>query len=344
MDASLLDYDLPRDAIAQEPAKHRDDSRLLVVDRSSGTWTDARFADLPELLRPGDCLVVNDSRVIPARVLARDASSGRAVELLFATEHTPCRWEVLARPARRAGVGARLAIGDGAGVFRVVERGDLGARVLESETGPVLPLLERYGVPPLPPYIQRHATPDPGDRDRYQTVYAAAPGSVAAPTAGLHFTGVMLDDLRQRGVEIHALTLHIGPATFRPIRAQRIEDHRLPAERARVSAGVARAVNFARSTARRVVAVGTTTTRALEGAVGPDGHVQPFDGPVSLYITPGFRFRVVDALVTNFHLPRSSLLALVAAFTGRELVLDAYCHAVRSGYRFYSYGDAMLLV
>jgi S-adenosylmethionine:tRNA ribosyltransferase-isomerase len=344
VDVSLFDYDLPHEAIAQEPAKDRDGSRLLVVDRRRGTWEDARFADLPRFLETGDCLVVNDSRVIPARVLARATSGDAAVELLFTTARTPWRWEALARPARRARVGARLAIANGAGVLRVVEHGALGMRVLESETGPVLPLLERYGMLPLPPYIARHASPGPEDRERYQTVYARAPGSVAAPTAGLHFTEDGLEALRRRGIEIHALTLHVGPATFRPIHAARVEDHRLPPEHARVPASAAAAVNLARATGRRIVAVGTTTTRALEAAVGPEGRVEPRDAPASLFITPGFRFRAVDALLTNFHLPRSSLLVLVAAFGGRELVLAAYRHAVRSGYRFYSYGDAMLLV
>jgi S-adenosylmethionine:tRNA ribosyltransferase-isomerase len=241
-------------------------------------------------------------------------------------------------------VGARLAIGDGAGVLRVIEGGSFGIRVLESEVGPVLPLLERYGTPPVPPYIRRHSGPDRRDRDRYQTVYAADPGSVAAPTAGLHFTGGLLDDLRRRGIEIHPVTLHVGPATFRPIRAAQVEEHRLPAERAWISGDVAKAISCARAAGRRVVAVGTTTTRALEAAACPDGRVQPWDGPVSLYVTPGFRFRVVDALLTNFHVPRSSLLVLVAAFADRELILAAYRHALQAGYRFYSYGDAMLIV
>jgi S-adenosylmethionine:tRNA ribosyltransferase-isomerase len=241
-------------------------------------------------------------------------------------------------------VGSRLAVGDGVGALRVIEAGPFGARVVESEAGPVLPLLERYGIPPLPPYIRRRAGLDPRDRDRYQTVYAAEPGSIAAPTAGLHFTRDLLDELRQRGVEIHSVTLHVGPATFRPIRAAHVEDHRLPPERARLSEAVAGAISRARATGRRVVAVGTTTIRTLEAAAGPDGRVRPCDGPVGLYVIPGFQFRVVDALLTNFHLPRSSLLVLVAAFAGRELILDAYRHAIEAGYRFYSYGDAMLLL
>jgi S-adenosylmethionine:tRNA ribosyltransferase-isomerase len=337
-----LDYCLPAEAIAQEPAERRDASRLLVLDRARRAWADRHFVDVPELLRPGDCVVVNDSRVIPARVIACDIASGAEIELLFVAERTPSRWEVLARPARRMRVGLRMSIGDGT-ILRVVGAGQLGIRVVESESGPILSLLERHGVPPLPPYIERYAKPGVIDWERYQTVYASPAGSVAAPTAGLHFTTALLDALRTRGVEIHALTLHVGLATFRPIRAPRVEDHRLELEPARIPAMVADAVNRARAEGRRVVAVGTTTTRALEGAVDAGGRVQAGDGPVSLYITPGHRFAVVDALLTNFHLPRSSLLVLVAAFAGRDFVLDAYRHAVAAGYRFYSYGDAMLI-
>jgi S-adenosylmethionine:tRNA ribosyltransferase-isomerase len=342
VDVAEFDYRLPREAIAQEPAVRRDASRLLLVDRGRRAWSDHRFAELPDLLRAGDCLIVNDSRVIPARVIAAEAGTGATVELLFVSEHGPARWDVLGRPARRLRPGVRLIIGDGAASVRVVERGELGARVVESDSE-ILPLLERYGVPPLPPYITHHAKPGPTDWDRYQTVYAASAGSVAAPTAGLHFTPGLLDQLRARGVEIHALTLHVGPATFRPIRVPRVEDHRLPAERVRIAAPVAEAVNRARAEGRRTVAVGTTTTRALEGTVDPAGRVRAWDGPVDLYITPGHRFAVVDAMLTNFHLPRSSLLVLVAAFAGHDLVLDAYRHATDAGYRFYSYGDCMLL-
>jgi len=343
VDVAGFDYPLPPEAIAQRPAERRDASRLLVLDRARRAWADRRFADLPDLLRPGDCLVVNDSRVLPARVIARDEATGGEVELLFATPLTPTRWEALARPARRARPGARLSVADGACVFRVVGLGGDGARVMEPERGEILPLLERHGVPPLPPYIEHYAKPEAADRERYQTVYADPAGSVAAPTAGLHFTRALLGDIRGRGVEIHAITLHIGPATFRPIRAARIEDHRLPPEQARISPAVADAVNRARGEGRRVIAVGTTATRTLESAAGPDGRVRAWDGPVGLYITPGYRFAVIDALLTNFHVPRSSLLVLVSAFAGRELVLGAYRHALAAGYRFYSYGDAMLI-
>jgi S-adenosylmethionine:tRNA ribosyltransferase-isomerase len=228
--------------------------------------------------------------------------------------------------------------------LRVVATDPDGSREIERLDGPVMDLLDAHGMPPLPPYITHHDKPGLEDRERYQTVYANTPGSIAAPTAGLHFTRAMLDRIRARGVEIHAVTLHVGPATFRPIRVATVEAHTLPPERVTVSASVAAAVTAARAARRRVVAVGTTTVRALEGAVGADGQVQPLAGAVDLVIRPGYRFRVIDALLTNFHLPRSSLLLLVSAFAGRELILDAYRHAIASGYRFYSYGDATFIV
>src|SRR5437773_2301447 len=219
-----------------------------------------------------------------------------------------------------------------------------GPRLVECLDGTIEDLMGKHGVPPLPPYIERFAAPTADDRERYQTVYAGPPGSVAAPTAGLHFTRAVLDRVRARGLEIHELTLHVGPGTFRPMRAATVEGHRLPPERVSIPPAVADAVNRARVEGRRVLAVGTTTTRALESAAQADGRVRPLEGDAGVYITPGFRFRVVDALLTNFHLPRSSLLVLVAAFAGRELILKAYAHAVPAGYRFYSYGDASLLL
>jgi len=344
VDLSELDYDLPAELIAQTPAPSRDASRLLVVDRARGGFEDHVFAELPDLLRPGDCLVVNNSRVIPARVLARDAG-GRAVELLFVEPLDPRRWRALTRPGRRCRVGVELVVGDApASRLRIVGVDTDGPRVVERLDGTVEDLMRDHGVPPLPPYIERFSAPTAEDLERYQTVYARPPGSVAAPTAGLHFTPRVLDALRRRGVEIHELTLHVGPGTFRPIKTEKLEDHVLPPERVLVPPSVADGVNRARADGRRVVAVGTTTARALESAAGPDGRVHPLDGAARIYVTPGYAFRAVDALVTNFHLPRSSLLVLVAAFAGRELVLKSYGHAVRAGYRFYSYGDATLIL
>jgi S-adenosylmethionine:tRNA ribosyltransferase-isomerase len=334
------DYELPAGSIAQAPAETRDAARLLVIDRAGGPLADRRVAELPELLRPGDCLVVNDSRVIPARVLAEDAS-GRVVELLFLEPETPSRWRALVRPGRRCRPGVTLVVG---GVrLEIVAVAPDGVRVVERRDGVIEALLAAHGLPPLPPYIARHAKPAPEDWERYQTVYAQAPGSVAAPTAGLHFSEALLARLRARGVELHAITLHVGPATFRPVTAASVETHTLPPERATVSAATAAAVTAARREGRRVVAVGTTVTRSLESAAGEDGRVAPLDGHATITIRPGHRFRAVDALLTNFHLPRSSLLVLVSAFAGRELILGAYRHAVTAGYRFYSYGDATLI-
>jgi S-adenosylmethionine:tRNA ribosyltransferase-isomerase len=332
-----LEYVLPPDAIAQAPAGARDAARLLVIDRVRATLDDRGVADLPTLLRRGDCLVVNDSRVIPARVLAEDAAA-RPVELLFVEPETPTRWRALVRPGRRCRVGARLSAG---GIrLDVVGIAADGARVITRADGTIEALLAARGLPPLPPYIARHARPVAEDWERYQTVYARTPGSVAAPTAGLHLSETLLDRLRACGVEVHAVTLHVGPATFRPVTPETVT---LPPERATLPPATAAAVNLARSQGRRVVAVGTTVTRTLESAAS-GGRVTPFDGHATVYIHPGHRFQAVDALLTNFHLPRSSLLALVAAFAGRDLILRAYRHALDAGYRFYSYGDASLIL
>lgn len=344
MDVGAFDYDLPDDRIAQAPAAARDASRLLLVDRASGALEDHVFRELPDLLRPGDLLVVNDSRVIPARVFARDPA-GAEVELLFVDPVTDHRWRALVRPGRRCRPGAELTVGSRSPArLRVIGVDDDGLRLIECADEPIDAVLATHGMPPLPPYIARHAAPAAEDHERYQTVYGRAPGSVAAPTAGLHFSPDVLARLAERGIEVTALTLHVGPATFRPIRAAQIEDHPLPAERVSVSAETAAAVNTARATGRRIVAVGTTATRALEGLARDDGTLEPFDGRVGLYIVPGHRFRMVGALLTNFHLPRTSLLVLVSAFAGRELILRAYRHAIAAGYRFYSYGDATLVV
>jgi S-adenosylmethionine:tRNA ribosyltransferase-isomerase len=344
MDVSLFDYDLPAELIAQEPVDPRDASRLLVLDRGRRSWEDRTFGDLPDLLRPGDCLVANQSRVIPARLLGTAVEGGRPVELLLLRPVAEGRWEALVRPGRRCRIGARVELAGGVARARIVGDGTAGARLVEIEARwPVRELLERYGLPPLPPYIERHDAPKPEDRERYQTVYARDDGSVAAPTAGLHFTPELLGRLARRGVAVHYLTLHVGPGTFRPLRAARIDEHRMEAEPVEIPPSTARAVHEAKRDRRRVVAVGTTTTRALEWAAGEDGRVRDGAGEADLFIRPGHRFRVVDALLTNFHLPRSTLLVLAAAFAGRELILDAYRHAVAARYRFYSYGDAMLI-
>jgi len=344
MDVSLFDYELPAELIAQEPAEPRDASRLLVVNRQLRAWEDRSFGDLPDLLRAGDCLVANRSRVIPARLLGTAVDGGRPVELLMLRPVGEGRWEAMVQPGRRCRVGARVELAGGVARARIVGEGTAGARVVEIEgPWPVRELLERHGLPPLPPYITRHDAPKPEDRARYQTVYARDDGSVAAPTAGLHFTPELLARLADRGVAVHYLTLHVGPGTFRPLWAPRLDAHRMESEPVEIPEDTARAVHEAKRDGRRVVAVGTTTTRALEWAMGEDGQLREGAGAADLFIRPGHRFRVVDALITNFHLPRSTLLVLVAALAGRDLILDAYRHAVTARYRFYSYGDAMLI-
>ncbi len=345
MELSLFDYHLPPELIAQEPAEPRDASRLLVVHRARGSWEDRRFAELPALLRPGDCLIANRSRVVPARLMGTLERDGRPVELLMVRPVAPTRWEALVRPGRHCRPGACVVLAGGAARARVVETREEGTRVVAVEAPwPVGELLERHGLPPLPPYIERHDAPKPDDRERYQTVYARDEGSVAAPTAGLHFTHELLSRLKTDGVEFHEIVLHVGPGTFRPIRASRVEAYRMTPEPVEIPAETAEVVGRARAAGRRVIAVGTTTTRALEWAADERGAVRAGSGAADLFIYPGHRFRAVDGLITNFHLPRSTLLLLVSAFCGRELTLAAYRHAVAARYRFYSYGDAMLIL
>ncbi len=342
-----LDYELPPELVAQRPAEPRDASRLLVVRRDTSALEDRRFVELPALLRPGDLLVRNDTRVVPARAFFRRASGGR-LETLFLHRLTGAeaeRWEALVRGRPRRGeVLASEAVGD---AWRVTCVGSLGGGrwVLQNEAStPVRELLEAVGATPLPPYIRRPLD-DPG---RYQTHYARSAGSAAAPTAGLHFTPAVDAALAAAGVEIAAVTLHVGLGTFLPLREPRLADNRLHAERFSVAAEVWRRVGAARGEGRRVVAVGTTTVRVLEhlARLGEDAWADAgtVTGETDLFITPGFRFAVVDALLTNFHLPRSSLLALVMAFGGVAATRAAYRHAVAARYRFYSFGDAMLVL
>ncbi|MDQ7793919.1 MAG: tRNA preQ1(34) S-adenosylmethionine ribosyltransferase-isomerase QueA [bacterium] len=338
-----FDYRLPPELIAQSPAEPRDSSRLLVLRRAAERMEHALFADLASYLGPADCLVLNDSRVIPARLTARRMPGGGALDVLLVNRVGPGRWEALVRPGRKALPGM-VVVFDGAGEnleARVVERTPAGGRVLQFATDDVvLPWLERYGRLPLPPYIRQY----PDDPGRYQTVYAREDGAVAAPTAGLHFTPELLHRIRSAGVIVAAITLHVGPATFLPVRAADPVEHRPPPEAYAVPAAVAREVNAARERGGRVVAVGTTVVRALETA-GASGLVQAGRGWTDLFLYPGYRFRVVDALITNFHLPRTSLMMLVAAFLGDAGRLrEAYEQAVTARYRFYSFGDAMLIL
>jgi len=347
MRTDAFDYELPAERIAQVPARGREQSRMLVVDRATGDLTHAGFADLPRYLRPGDLLVLNDTRVLPSRLYVSKIPSGGRVELLLLEEHPDGTWEALMRASRRPRSGSRLQLGSGAAVLEVVAEGEQGrCRIRIESDRPVLDLLEAEGRPPLPPYIRRDAdeAARAEDRERYQTVFAAVPGAVAAPTAGLHFTHAMFGRLLHQGVDRCTVTLHVGIGTFRPVSADRVEDHVMSSERFELPAAAAEAVARTRGNQGRVVAVGSTSVRTLETQAAESGRVTAGTGRTSLFIHPPYRFQVVDAMLTNFHLPRSTLLMMVCAFGGRDLILHAYREAVREQYRFYSYGDCMLIV
>ena len=347
MDVAEFDFLLPPELIAQSPPPERGDSRLLVLERRSGAITHTRVSELPSWLQRGDLLVVNDTRVFPARLYGHRVPSGGRVECLLLRRVDGERWEALVHPGQKLGPGARVAFGDSSELHgEVLERRYHGRRLLRlwAEGGrDVMEVVERVGSTPLPPYIKRPA--HLADRERYQTVYARATGSVAAPTAGLHLTAGLLEALRNAGVGRAAITLHIGYGTFKPVRTGRVEDHVVDEEPFEVGEEAVSAIDAARDEGRRLVAVGTTTARALESAARlGGGRVAAVSGMADLFIYPGFSFRATGALLTNFHLPRSSLLMLVCAFGGRTLVLEAYRQAVARRYRFYSYGDAMLIV
>jgi S-adenosylmethionine:tRNA ribosyltransferase-isomerase len=354
VDVDAFDFNLPEELIAQDPPAERGGSRLLVLDRSTGATQHASFAAIGTFLRAGDLLVVNNTRVFPARLLGHRVPSGGAVECLLVRqlggpEGPPCQeWEALMHPGQKLKPGARVLFArDGVELHgEVLERhfyGRRSIRLWREDGGEVMDAIERIGHIPLPPYIKREDRLS--DRERYQTVYARERGSIAAPTAGLHFTDALLADLRARGVERAEVTLHVGYGTFKPVRAERVEDHVVDPERFEVTPATAAAITAAKRERRRVIAVGTTTVRALESlSIADDGTVAAASREATLFIHPGHAFQIVDGLVTNFHLPKSSLLMLVAAFAGRERVMAAYRDAVERGYRFYSYGDAMLIV
>lgn len=347
---SDYDYELPRELIAQEPAARRDEARLLVVHRTERRLEHGSFADLRRHLHPGDILVINETRVFPARLCIR-RPTGRRVELfLLESGRSEREWLALARPARVLKPGGEWLLEGGEATVeplrreedRVVVQFRLGARILRRNE--VLELCERTGETPLPPYIHREAE-DPRksqDRERYQTVFARKSGAVAAPTAGLHFTPELLEEIRRGGVDVLPILLHVGHGTFKPLTEQALESNRLHAERVEIGIATGEAILAAREARRRVIAVGTTSLRAVEAFLA-SGDL-PFRGKTDIFIKPGYTFQGVDALVTNFHLPRTSLLLLVSAFAGRELILDAYREAIERGYRFYSYGDAMLIL
>jgi S-adenosylmethionine:tRNA ribosyltransferase-isomerase len=353
-----FDYDLPHDSIAQRPLVRRDDSRLLVVERQGGAIGDGKFAEFPGLLRGDELLVVNNARVIPARLFGfrmpgRESSGGTEtgrVEVLLLRSLGSDVWEALVRPGRKMELGQRVRFGDGELEAEITVCGERGLRRLRFESrdaGTVGEHLERLGHVPLPPYIERED--EASDRERYQTVFAKHPGAIAAPTAGLHFTPEILQQIQKRGAEICELTLDVGLGTFQPIRTESLEDHAIHRESYEIPEETANYIHSARSDGRPIVAIGTTVVRALEDAaqraaqLGSETLVAPGKAEAALFIFPGFTFRVVDSLVTNFHLPRSTLLALVCAFAGRDQILTAYKHAVDAGYRFYSYGDCMFI-
>jgi S-adenosylmethionine:tRNA ribosyltransferase-isomerase len=352
-----FDFDLPAKLIAQEPPAERGQSRMLAMDRATGALRDANFYDLSSLLAPDDLLVLNDSRVIPARLYARrtlrrdrEKPTGR-IEVMLTEPAGENEWRALVRPGRKVAIGERLIFpapsGDTVLEAEVLERGQFGERLLRFKpVDDFFRALERIGHMPLPPYIRRDDAD--ADRERYQTVFSHERGSVAAPTAGLHFTPQMLEGLAARGVEIARVTLHVGLGTFAPLRVERVDEVHLHRERYTLGASAAEAVNRAAREGRRIVAVGTTVVRTLEAAAAAaaqtgGGELKPHSGETEIFIAPGYNFRLVGALLTNFHLPRSSLLMLVSAFAGREKVLAAYRHGVREKYRFFSYGDCMFI-
>jgi len=334
-----FDFTLPRDRIAQEPAQPRDTARLLVV---GGGLQDSHVHDLPDLLRPGDRLVVNETRVIPARLAGR-----RGDALVSVTLHTDLgngRWQAFAKPGRRLRQGDRVTFAEDLAAV-VAEKRPQGDVVLEfgMRTDTLLDALHRYGAMPLPPYIRRVDGGLESDRENYQTMFAARDGAVAAPTAGLHFTPALMDRLAARGVDCTRITLHVGIGTFLPVKVEDLRDHRMHAEYGVIDTEAAAAIEKTRAAGGRIVAVGTTCVRLLESAVDRAGVVRPFQGETDIFIAPGWQFRAVDLMVTNFHLPKSTLFVLVSAFAGRQRMLAAYRHAIDAGYRFYSYGDACLL-
>ncbi len=352
---SDFNFHLPEELIAQEPLADRAASRMLCLNRTAGTYQDGLFANLPELLRPEDLLVFNNTRVFPARLYGHRAAGEGKIEVLLTRQISsePNEWECLVRPGKKVRVGERLYFGEGLEAA-VIARADFGERRIRFLPGPdFFEQIEKLGHVPLPPYIVRAAqnrdqNRDQNkarveDRERYQTVYARERGSVAAPTAGLHFTPQILEAIRARGIQTAELTLHVGLGTFQPIRADRVEDVKLHHEHYSISEEAADAINHAREEHRRIVAVGTTTVRTLEYAASQSSEIRSGSGEADIFIYPGYRFRIVDAMLTNFHLPQSSLLMLVCAFAGRENVLNAYHHAVESKYRFYSYGDCMFV-
>lgn len=341
MNLSDFDYFLPEALIAQEPEALRDQSRLLVLYKESGSIEHKRFSDCVQYFSPGDLLVINSTRVIPARLLGVKEATGANIEVVLLRRRDRDTWEALVKPGKRVPVGTRIIFGDGMLVAEAMDVTDVGGRILKfSFDGIFEEILDQLGQMPLPPYIKKQLD----DRERYQTVYSKTPGSAAAPTAGLHFTPELLERLKNQGINTAEVTLHVGLGTFRPVKCEQIEGHKMHAEYYEMSEASAQKINAAKEKGCRIISVGTTSTRVLETLAEDDGRVKAGSGWTDIFIYPGYRFKVVDTLITNFHLPKSTLLMLVSAFAGREKVLKAYETAVENEYRFFSFGDAMLIL
>ena len=340
MKTSDFYYDLPPELIAQTPLEKRDESRLLCLDKATGEWSHHHFYELPDFLRPGDCLILNNSRVLPARLLGRRLPGGGACEVLLLQDKGDKVWECLLRPGKHLREGARVSFGDGELTAEIAEVLPDGNRLVRFDyEGIFLEVLERLGKMPLPPYIKEELQ----DQERYQTVYSKVNGSAAAPTAGLHFTPELLERIAAKGVGVGYVTLHVGLGTFRPVKEDEIEQHDMHSEYCTIPQETADLINRTKANGGRVICVGTTSCRTIESWAGEDGTMTATGGWTNIYIYPGYRFKVMDALVTNFHLPESTLIMLVSALAGREHVLAAYEEAVRERYRFFSFGDAMFI-
>lgn len=334
-------YELPEELIAQEPIKERDMSRLLVLNRKDGTLEHKIFHDIVDYLNEGDCLVLNNSRVIPARLYGIKEGTGAKIEFVLLKRVDKDKWETLVKPGRRAPIGSKFIFGNGELKCTIIDHTDAGGRIIEFEyEGIFEEILDKLGQMPLPPYIKKKLT----DKERYQTVYSKVEGSAAAPTAGLHFTKELLKKIQDKGVKLAYVTLHVGLGTFRPVKTERIEDHNMHSEFYVIDDATADIINSTRKAGKRIIAVGTTSVRTLETAADDNGFVSAKSGWTNIFIYPGYKFKIIDCLITNFHLPESTLIMLVSALAGRETILNAYKVAVENKYRFFSFGDAMLIL
>ncbi|HOQ75799.1 MAG TPA: tRNA preQ1(34) S-adenosylmethionine ribosyltransferase-isomerase QueA [Thermoclostridium sp.] len=333
-------YPLPSELIAQHPTERRDQSRLIVLDRKEKSITHRTFRDIQEYLVKGDCLVINNTRVIPARLLGEKEGTGGKIEFVLLKRLENDTWEVILKPGRRARVGSRFVFGDGRLRAEILKIADGGNRIVRFfYDGVFEEVLDQVGIVPLPPYI----TEELEDKERYQTVYSRINGSAAAPTAGLHFTEELLEQIKAKGVEVAEVTLHVGLGTFRPVKVENIEEHHMHKEYYSISEQACETINRARKSGNRVIAVGTTSVRVLETAADDSGFVRPGQGETDIFIYPGYRFKAIDGLITNFHLPESTLIMLVCAFAGRDFIMEAYKEAIDRRYRFFSFGDAMFI-